>query len=333
MSMRIAVGAVYQTVTRCFSIVSVPAIAREAGVHHHLRHAERPRADDAVARAGHPPRVGRAPVDVVVLEIQHDLGRQVLGEDAAVDVHRAFRLPGGAAGVVKHARRLGVRLEHRERLEPVRHHRERHFSLAERPAVLLVVNHDHGLQRRNPLADTADLSEVLALRDDGDRRAVLHPRVQRILAERREERLDHGAELEDAHEADVELGHALQEQAHAIEIPDAEAAQVRRPTVREPLEVAIGELSQVAVVILVDERELVAPARLHVTVDAELGDVDRRALGVAEFPLRDVPGDLLPQLLVVDRARLRGIHECLREARRNDGARCARRTSGTGGAV
>ena len=204
-----------------------------------------------------------------------------------------------------------MRLERREGLEPVVHHRERRFAIAQRPAVLFVVDHDDGLQRRDPLAHAADLTEVLSLRDDGHRRAVFHPGMQRVLAERREQRLDDGAELEDAHEADIELRDPLQKQADAIEVLEAEAPQESGPPVGEQQKVAIGEMPQVAVVVLVDERQLVAPARVDVPVDAELGDVDRRALGAAEFPLRDVPGDLFSQFLIVDRPLLPRLHRCL----------------------
>ena len=74
-SIRIAVGAVYQTVT-CWSgrIPYQRAASKSASSMTH-RDAVSQRRDDAVRRAGHPARVGRAPEDVVRLQVQRERGR------------------------------------------------------------------------------------------------------------------------------------------------------------------------------------------------------------------------------------------------------------------
>ena len=59
----------------------------------------------------------------------------------------------------------------------------------------------------------------------------------------------------------------------------------------------IGTILNVATIGTATNLALPLLPRPDVPVDAELGDVDRRALGVAELPLRHVPGDLfLPRL-------------------------------------
>jgi len=67
----------------------------------------------------------------------------------------------------------------------------------------LVIDDDDRLEIGQALAELPHLAEVLVLGDDGDRPAVLRALVERLLAERGEERLDDGTELQDAHEADV----------------------------------------------------------------------------------------------------------------------------------
>ena len=80
------------------------------------RDAVRERRDDAVGRAGHPAGVGGAPEDVVGVEVERELARDVVRDDRAVHVHRALRLAGGAAREVQER---GVLRVGRPDLEPV----------------------------------------------------------------------------------------------------------------------------------------------------------------------------------------------------------------------
>ena len=122
--------------------------------------------------------------------------------------------------------------------------------------------------------------------DDRRRPAVGHARHEGVFAERRKQRLDDGPGLQDAQEPDVELRHLVEEQAHAIERADAHvAAQEVRPAVGQLLQVAEGELPDLAPVALVDEGQAIAQPRLDVAVHADLGDVDRLALAVAQLTL------------------------------------------------
>ena len=86
-SMRSAVGAVYQTVTRCSCEDAVPALGVELGLVDDARHAVGERGDDPVGRAGHPARVGGAPEDVVGVQVERGAAGGVVGDDRLVDVH------------------------------------------------------------------------------------------------------------------------------------------------------------------------------------------------------------------------------------------------------
>src|SRR5262249_43459727 len=81
---------------------------------HQHRRAVGQRTVDDVAVAGHPADVGGAPVDVLVPQVEHELGRGV-GADkiAARGVNDALGLPGRAGGVEDVEHVLGV---HRLRL-------------------------------------------------------------------------------------------------------------------------------------------------------------------------------------------------------------------------
>ena len=194
----------------------VPGLGREAGVEDALGDAQGERGDDAVGRARDPARVGRAPVDVVVAEVEGPLGRQVLGDEGVVDVLDALGHARRARGVVEDRGRLGLGrvdvevLDRRGLLE-----REGDLAVLERRDAV-VVDDDDVPEVRHLVEDLADLGGVLLLGDDGRRLGVGQADEERLVAEGREERLGDGADLEDAQEAEVELGDAVQEQADAL---------------------------------------------------------------------------------------------------------------------
>ena len=72
------------------------------------RDAVRERRDDAVGGAGDPAGVGRAPEDVVRVEVERELAGDVVRDDGPVDVHGAFRRAGRAAREVEESDVLGV---------------------------------------------------------------------------------------------------------------------------------------------------------------------------------------------------------------------------------
>ena len=102
--MRIAVGAVYQTRHLLASQDRVPALGVEVRFVDDARQAVRERRDDAVRRAGDPAGIGRAPEDVVRMEVEREARRRVMRDDGLVHVDRALGLAGRAAGEVQQRR-------------------------------------------------------------------------------------------------------------------------------------------------------------------------------------------------------------------------------------
>ena len=80
-SMRIAVGAVYQTRDAFSAAGCVPALGVEVRLVDDAREAVRERRDDAVRGAGHPARIGRAPEDVVRMEVEREARGRVMSDD------------------------------------------------------------------------------------------------------------------------------------------------------------------------------------------------------------------------------------------------------------
>ena len=92
-------------------IAQKPVVAGEVGhaLVHHLGRAVGQRAVDDVAVAGDPTDIGGAPVDVIVVQIEHVLvGEGHLRQVAATGVHDALGLAGGARGVQQEQQLLAV---------------------------------------------------------------------------------------------------------------------------------------------------------------------------------------------------------------------------------
>ena len=89
--MRIAVGAVYQTVTRCVLQDAVPGLGVELRLVDDAGHAVGQRRDDAVARAGDPAGIGGAPEDVVIVQVERVAAGDVVGDHRLVHVDGALR--------------------------------------------------------------------------------------------------------------------------------------------------------------------------------------------------------------------------------------------------
>src|SRR3990172_1686213 len=80
-----------------------PALVDEAGG------AVAPGPEHAVGGAGHPARVGGAPVDVLIVEVEDVPGGGVVAHDGHMDVGGPLRLTRGAGGVVHDREVLRVR--------------------------------------------------------------------------------------------------------------------------------------------------------------------------------------------------------------------------------
>ena len=136
------------------------------------------------------------------------------------------------------------------------------------------------------------------LGDDGRRLGVLQADKQRFVAEGREERLGDAADLEDAQEAEVELGDPVHEQADALAGLEAEAAEEGADGVRGQADVVVGISLFDAGVAFPDQGQLFAFALLADAVGAVPADVDDVARLVAELFLGDRPGEILDAFVV-----------------------------------
>ena len=99
--MRIAVGAVYHTLTRSSLKHAIPWRRVELGFDHQVGYAIGERCDDAVARAGDPARVGGAPEDVAVMQIEHIAPGDMVRDHRLVYMDGALGPAGGAARKVE----------------------------------------------------------------------------------------------------------------------------------------------------------------------------------------------------------------------------------------
>ena len=70
---------------------AIPALGIELGLVDDQRHAVGERRDDAVGRAGHPSGIGRAPEDVIRMQIERELAGDVMGDDGLMHVDGALR--------------------------------------------------------------------------------------------------------------------------------------------------------------------------------------------------------------------------------------------------
>ena len=193
MSIRSAVGAVYQTVTLLLGEDRVPAVGVELLLVDDRGHAVHERRDDAVGRAGDPAGVGGAPEDVVGVQVEGVAAGRVVGDDRLVHVHGALGRAGRAAGEVQQRQVLG----------PVRGDLA---SRAPRAASSAARSSVPGLGRRrvdeqHVLAGRAAASRIGATflpverprRDQHPPAAEVQPLADRLGAERGEQRAEDGA--------------------------------------------------------------------------------------------------------------------------------------------
>ncbi len=271
-------------------------------VHHHRR-AGRERTVHSVAVPGDPADVSGAPVDVLLLEIEHPLHRhQRVHQVAAGRVHDTLGLAGGAGGVERVKRMLGVELGRRAYgallrdqlvppdVAPLAHLHlgagaPEHHAMHDRGASLerLV---DVGLERyllsAAPSAVGRDAHLGLGIIDTVDQR------LGRKAAE--DHRMDR-ADTSARQHRDHRLGHQRHVDRDAIALLHAEALERvgrARDLARQHL---VGQHAGVARLALPDERRLVAPRGGQMAVDAVVRRVElavKEPLGERELPLQDL---------------------------------------------
>jgi hypothetical protein len=248
------------------------------------------RRDDAVGGAGHPARVGGAPVDVVGVQVERVLAGGPVRRHRAVHVHGALRRAGGAAGEVQQREVLRPGRHDVEFVGGLRHQRgevERAGHVG-RPALL--AHQQHVAQRRQLTADLRHLALVEQFRGHQyGALAELDARGDRLRAEGGKEGRDHRAVLEAAQHRDVQLGDAAGEQEQALALADAERLQHVGEAVGQARQLAI---SDVAGVVGAEEAEggLVAQRADGVAFDGLVGDVQPAAGQAGQLGTHGVPG-------------------------------------------
>ena len=234
--------------------------------------------------AGDPADVGRAPVDVVLLQVEHVARGQVRPDQVpAGRVLDALRLAGRARGVEQEEQVLGV---HRLR-------RALGLGLRHRlvvPDVALVVPghlvlgapHDHhGVDEREALDARVDLLlelEHLAAApgavggDDGGALAVGDAVAQRLRAEAAEHDRVRRADARAGEHGHRQLGDHRHVDRDAVALLDAARLEGVRELADGRVQLGVGQRDRVAGLALPDDRGLVG-ARLEVLVQADGGGV------------------------------------------------------------
>jgi len=250
--------------------------------------AERKRPEDEPG-AHHPADVG-VPEDRVigpdVEPVRHVL--RGLDREAAVHVNRALRLAGGARRVDDHQRVFGVELM---RGRVARLILEQDFpnlvapvgpgNLPHNPSMHDDLGHRWAADQRavGRLFHRHDLAAAVEAvgADEHLRLGVLESRRDGLGAVAREDRDDDRADLDGGEHGNRDLGAHRHEDADPITRPNPETAQGSGEAAHLFVELAVGELADVARLALPDERELVVKVAVAMAVEAALHDIHPRA--------------------------------------------------------
>ena len=290
---------------------------------HHARRAVGERTVDEIRVPGHPADVGRAPEDIVFLEIEDHSGRGCdAGEIAAGRVHDALWLAGGPRCVedVQHVlrvHRLRLAVERRvlhETVPPVvatlPHFRERFVSRS----AGATLHHHHVLDRRSRLQRFVGIAlqgnylaaAIAGVRGDEHLHlGIVDPVAQRFGGEPAEHDRVDGADARAGEHRDRRFRYERQVDRHAIPFANPQlledVGELRHLAVKIP----VRERPPVTRLSFPDERRLVSPRSPDVAVHAVGGDVELSAgkpFRVGRLPLEN----LLPRLDPLQLARLLG---------------------------
>ena len=257
---------------------------------HYGRRAVGEGAIDDVAVARDPADVGGAPVDVVLLDVEHPLGRRHRSQQvAARRVDDAFGLAGGAAGVEQeqhilavHGFRLaGHRLAFHQVVPPdvaAVHHlfvggsgaAQHHHLLDAGRAVQRVVG--VLLEGNDAAAPVAAVGGYQQLR-----LRVVDAVAQRLGAEPAEHDAMGRADAGAGQHGDGQFRRHGQVDGHPVALPYAQALEAVGELADLPQQVTVGVHLPVARLALPDDGGLVAPPVVDVPVDAVVGHVQLAA--------------------------------------------------------
>ena len=262
----------------------VPRVGVEAAAADDVGDTVEPGREDAVRGAGHPSRIGGAPVGVGGLQVEDPLAGLVVTDHRVLDVERPLGLPRRARGVVEDERILAPEPRRLELLARLLHLL---VPRAMAPALVGVAAHQHHvLEARQVLHGHA--LEQRGRGEERDRAGVQHAVAHRVGHEGFEQRARDRAHLEDAEDADVALGRAGQEHEHAVAARHAEPRERVGEAVGEPHQVLEGVLLH-PLAIGVEQRQLVLARAPAVPVDGLVRHVDASGPEPVELGL-----DLLP---------------------------------------
>ena len=276
---------------------------------HDGRSAVQQRAVDDVAVPRHPADVRRAPVGVLVLEIEHVLRGEVCAAHVpARRVHDALGLARRAAGIQDVEGVFGVEpgggaigggVFHQVVIPVVAPPLHRHL-------VARAAKHDHLLDRFGALARLVRVllerhdvpaPEAAVRRQDGLGAAVVDAVPQRIRAEAGEDHAVRSADARAGEHGDGRfrrLGHVDDD---AVALPDADAPHRVGELAHLAVKLLVGEDARIARLTLPDDGRLVLAPGGEVAIQAVVGDVRLPAhepFGVRLGPFHDLPPLLEP---------------------------------------
>src|SRR5208282_294584 len=276
---------------------------------HYDRRARRQRPVHGVTVAGYPPDIRRAPVDVVLLQVEHPLHRhQDMSQVPAGRMHDALGFAGRAAGVEGVERMLGVELGglaagvvRGNELVPPQVAPFAHLDLVADP-----LEHDDFLDRWALFQRLIDI--VLELDDlpaapsavRGNtylRFRVVDPIGQRFGREAAEYHRVNRTDSRACQHRDRRLRHQRQVDRDALAILDAQAFQRIGAPAHFVGEHLVGQHARVARLALPNQRRFVATGTAEMAIEAIVGGVDRAAdepLRKREIPLQRLAERLKP---------------------------------------
>ena len=142
------------------------------------------------------------------------------------------------------------------------------------------------------------------------RRGQQHPGVpqtqallDRLRAERGEQRAEHRSVLERAERRDVQLRDPAREHEHPLAALHPERREHAREAVRLPLQLPVGELRRRVALAQEAQRDRVRQGTVRVAIDRLVGDVQAAVGQAGEAGPRRRPRELRPRPIVVGQVR------------------------------
>ena len=277
---------------------AVPALGVELGLIHDHGHAVRQRRDDAVGRAGDPAGIGRAPEDVVRMQIERELSGDVMGDHRRVHVDRSLRPTGGAAGEVEEGHILRTRALNVEGLRGSVHQHGKAMGAVGPCSV--AVNEDNMAEAAEFVAPGSNFAAVEMLGSDEQLRlADAHAGFDGLGSERRKERAEDRPCLQGSQRGDIEFGNTAQEAVYAVALGDIQGTKSVGKSVGLPLQVAVGEVADSVILTDPAKGDFVAKAMGNVSVNRFIGDVQTATGQAVETGARLVPREVFDRPIIV----------------------------------